>query len=199
MTKASEIKRLCADLTSDLPKIGKGRGKEYEVREYLRNAVYLKENWGGDFYYSDDTCARLAGVQPAIKLRGAPGLLEASTGRKYTHFKTHCRTMGCELHMSLQCQGESRAGHELDICLVSSRDRVKASKDRQRYLDMPICYAIECKDYGVGSASKHMLRSSALTKVDHRIFVYSFVTNKDISGDGKVLLEHYGVELKIVT
>lgn len=195
----SEIKRLLEELKSDAPSLAEGKGKSYEVREFLREAseaTSRSTSWA--FCYS--------GGQPAfgtdkgkyiVRLRGSPGLLEPIGGEKYTHFTFFDKSATFELHAGVQVSGDSRAGHELDIMIVDRCLRMHCSSNQCSFLCVQVIKGIECKDYS-GEVGKHLIRSFVLVTQDHNIREAELRTSGSVSEGSRRLLAHYGVKLRKV-
>lgn len=198
MSLSSEISKLCKCLSALYPKIGEGAGKEYEVREYLKEALKKKKTSGsGQFCYSDNSTATNGAGKNIVKLRGGPGKLEANTGKKYTHFLFQDGRDKQELHASVQVQGDSGAGHELDIMIVKSDLRKLCSSKKCDFFCFPVGKGIECKDYS-GIVDKNLARAFALVNRDHTINDAEFRTSGEVSKPTSQLLRHYGIKLNRV-
>lgn len=193
-----DIKRiaaLCQQISVFEPDVSDAAGKSYEVREYLSEVHRVQAVHGGEFLYADNTRPIKRNGLAEITLRSRPGELEPFGENNYTHFSYFDGSDQFEVHLSLQVAGRSRAGHELDISVISACSRIADTICGHTLYTRCVARAVECKDYrtsrkGVG---KHLCRSFALTKIDHDISVAIFRTGGFISDNSQRLLDHYQV------
>lgn len=192
MKKIETIRSLCNKLEAVAPSLSDGSGKAYEIREFLREALRVK-NDGSSFRYSDGTVSKDSLGKYVVRLRGSPGFLENLSGKKYTHYHFYDKGEEIEIHAGVNVLGKSQAGHELDVMVVKSRYRQECSLlDCRRYC-RPVKLAIECKS-SIKSVDKHLVRSFALTSLDHRINKKILRSRSGVSRNSLGLLEHFRIK-----